>query len=122
MWDRRMIGVHNRPGGKTVEIPLPQGWTAASVVPRRQADVGHPALTYVTLLSVVEAARINADFKQQAEATLHSNLVEDGEGYIGQNIDENAVQAATQVDELLQAITQEGYFSGWVIIEECTID
>ena len=49
-------------------------------------------------------------------------MAEEGEGYIGQNIDEIAVQAAAQVDELLEAIKQEGYFSSWVIIEECTID
>jgi len=84
MWDRRIIGVPNRPGKKTIEIEIPDGgesWTAAFVAPRRQA-----------------------------------------EGYIGQNIDEIAVQTGAKVDELLEAIKQEGYFSSWVIIEECTID
>jgi len=125
MWDRRIIGVPNRPGKKTIEIEIPDGgesWTAASVAPRRQADVGHPALTYVTVISAVEAAQINADFKRQAEETLRATLAEEGEGYIGQNIDEIAVQTGAKVDELLEAIKQEGYFSSWVIIEECTID
>jgi hypothetical protein len=27
-----------------------------------------------------------------------------------------------RIDALLEAITQEGYFSSWVIVEECTID
>jgi hypothetical protein len=125
MWDRRIIGVPNRPGKKTIEIEIPDGgesWTAASVAPRRQADVGHPALTYVTVISAVEAAQINADFKRQAEETLRATLAEEGEGYIGQNIDEIAVETGAKVDELLEAIKQEGYFSSWVIIEECTID
>ena len=122
MWDRRMIGVPNGPGKRTIEINLPEGWTAASVAPRRQADVGYPALIYVTVISAVEAAQINVGFKRQAQETLRANLAEEGDGYIGQNIDEIAVQAAVQVDELLEAIKQEGYFSSWVIIEECTID
>ncbi len=122
MWDRRMIGVPNGPGKRTIEINLPEGWTAASVAPRRQADVGYPALIYVTVISAVEAAQINVGFKRQAQETLRANLAEEGDGYIGQNIDEIAVQAAAQVDELLEAIKQEGYFSSWVIIEECTID
>jgi hypothetical protein len=36
MWDRRIIGVPNRPGKKTIEIEIPDGgesWTAASVAP-----------------------------------------------------------------------------------------
>ena len=124
MWDRRMIGVPNRPGKKTIEIDLPEGeaWTASSVAPRRQADVGHPALTYVTVISAVEAAQINVDIKRRAQERLRANLAEMGEEYIGQNIDEGNVQAAAKVDELLEAIKQEGYFSSWVIIEECTID
>ena len=122
MWDRRMIGVPNGPGKRTIEINLPEGWTAASVAPRRQADVGYPALIYVTVISAVEAAQINVGFKRQAQETLRANLAEEGDGYIGQNIDEIAVQAAAEVDELLEAIKQEGYFSSWVIIEECTID
>ena len=124
MWDRRMIGVPNRPGKRTIEINLPEaeGWSAASVAPRRKADVGHPALTYVTVISAVEAVQINVGFKRQAEETLRANLAAEGEGYNFQNIDEIAVQAAAEVDELLEAIKQEGYFSSWVIIEECTID
>ncbi len=134
MWDIRIIGVPNRAGKKTIVVDLDPGeWTAASVAPRRQADVGHPALTYVTVISAVEAAQINVGIKRRAQERLRANLreaqethranwAEDGKGYIGQNIDEGNVQAAAKVDELLEAIKQEGYFSSWVIIEECTID
>ncbi|MFQ5572205.1 MAG: hypothetical protein ACE5G0_21225, partial [Rhodothermales bacterium] len=83
-------------------------------VPDRKKILG---LAYVTVISAVEAAQINVGFKRQAERTLRANLAEKGEGYIGQNIDEIAVQVAAQVDELLEAIKQEGYFSSWVIIE-----
>ena len=123
MWDRRMIGVPNGPGKQVIEVNhLPGTWTAASVAPRRQAEVGPPALTYVTVISAMEAAQINVVFKRQAQETLRANLAEKGEGYFGQNIDEIAVQTADRVDALLEAIKQEGYFSSWVIIEECTID
>ena len=122
MWERRMIGVPNRPEKQTIDINLPKGWTAASVAPRRQADVGHPALTYVTVISAVEAAQINVGFKRKAQETLRANVAEKGEGYIGQHIDKIAVQTAAQVEALLEAIKQEGYFSSWVLIEECTID
>jgi hypothetical protein len=125
MWDRRMIGVPNRAGKKTIEVDIPEwgeSWPAASVAPRRQADIGYPALTYVTVISAVEAAQINVDFKRRAEETLRANLTEEGEGHILQHIDEDNGQFAARVDELLEAIKQEGYFSSWVIIEECTID
>jgi len=122
MWERRMIGVPNRPEKKTIDLLLPMGWTAASVVPRRQADVGYPALTYVTVISAVEAAQLNVGFKRQTQQTLRAHLAEKGEGYSGQHLDQIAVQAAAQVEALLEAIKQEGYFSSWVIIEECTID
>jgi len=114
--------VPNRAGSKTIVIDLPEGWTAAAVAPRRQVDVGYPILTYVTVIEAVEAERINIGFKRQAEETLRANLAEAGDEYIGRNIDEIAVRAAAQVDELLEAIKQDGYFSSWVIIEECTID
>ena len=122
MWDRRMIGVPNGPGKRTIEINLPEGWTAASVAPRRQADVGYPALIYVTVISAVEAAQINVGFKRKAQERLRANLAEKGEGYSGQHIDKITVQGAAEVDALLEAIKQKGYFSSWVIIEECTID
>jgi len=125
MWDRRMIGVPNRPGKKTIVIDMPEwgeSWPTASVAPRRWADIGYPALTYVTVYSAVEAAQINVGFKRRAEETLRTNLAEMGEGHILQHIDEDNVEFAARVDELLEAIKQEGYFSSWVIIEECTID
>ena len=123
MWDRRMIGVPKRPEKNPIEIDLPLGWSAESVAPRRRADVGCPsALTYVTVISAVEAAQINADFTRQAEETLRARLAEEGEDYIGHHIDENAVLGGAEVDALLEAINQDGYFSSWVIIEECSID
>ncbi len=134
MWDRRMLGVPNCVGKKTIEVDLdPWGWPEAPLAHRRSVDVGYPCLTYVTVVSAVEAAQINVGFKKQAEENLRANLreaqetgrdnwAEDGKGYIGQNIDEGVVQIAAEVDELLEAIKQEGYFSSWVIIEECTID
>lgn len=122
MLDSRMLGIPNRPEKPVVEIDLPLGWSARSVAPRRVVDVGYPMLTYVTVLSITEAARINEQYKQKATQRLRAKLAEYGEGYIGQNIDENAVQGGAEVDKLLAAIKEEGYFWSWVIIEECTID
>jgi hypothetical protein len=122
MFDRRMIGVPNCPGKLVEVVDLPPGWSADSIAPRRQADLGHPILSYVTILSRYEAARINAEFKQQAEERLRTRLAEKGPGYLGQNIDQQAVHGGVAVDKLLEAIAQEGYFASWVVIEECTID
>ena len=122
MWDRRMIGVPNGPGKKTIYIELPAGWTAGSVAPRRKAEVGANCLTYVTVLSAFEAAQINDSFKREAEEELRVNLAEKGEGYFTQHIDQIAVQGGAEVNKLLEAIKQEGYFSSWVVIEVCTID
>jgi hypothetical protein len=33
-----------------------------------------------------------------------------------------AFDLTKKVDEMLQAIKEEGYFSSWILIEECTID
>jgi len=122
-WDRRMLGVPNQPGKPVIEVnDLPLPWLNESIAPRRQADVGHPAFTYVTILSAVEAKRMNEAFKKRAAEELRANLAAGGEDSIGRNIDENAVQAGERIDALLEAIRQDGYFSSWVIIEECTID
>ena len=122
VFDRRMIGIPNCAGKSTVEIELPRGWSAATIVASRQADVGEPVLTYVSVFSAAEAAMINSCFKKQAEQNLSANLAEKDIGYDGQHLDEMAVFEAGTVDELLKAIKQEGYFSSWVIIEQCTID
>jgi hypothetical protein len=122
MFDRRMIGVPNCPGKLVEVVDLPPGWSAESIAPRRQADLGHPILSYVSVLSRHEAARINAEFKRQAEERLGAKLAENGPGYLGQNIDQQAVHCGVAVDKLLKAIEQEGYFASWVVIEECTID
>jgi hypothetical protein len=117
-----MLGIPNRPEKGVIEIDLPLGWRAEGIASRRAVDVGHPVMVYVTILSAVEAAQINARYKKQAEETLRARLAEQGPGYIGSNIDANAVHGAIQVEKMLEAIEQEGYFSSWVIIEECTID
>ena len=117
MWDRRMIGVPNSPGKKTIYIGLPEwwpaGWTADTVAPSRVAEVGGNCLTYVTVLSAFEAAQINESFKRGAEK---------GAGYSTHHTDKIAMRGGAEVDKLLEAIKQEGYFSSWVVIEECTID
>ena len=87
-----------------------------------EIDASLNSVIIITVISAVEASQINIGFKRQSPETHHTNLTEMGEGYIGQNIDEIAVQGSAQVDALLEAIKQEGYFSSWVIIEECTID
>lgn len=122
MFDARMIGIPNRPEKGAVEIELPLGWTAAAIAPRRQADVGHPVLTYVTVVSAAEAAAINARYRREAEKRLRASLASKGPDYPGLHLDRGAVLGAARVDELLRAIEQEGYFSSWVLIEECTID
>lgn len=122
MFDTRMIGVPNRPQKGAIVVDLPQNWPSGEVAQCRQADIGHRVLTYVTVVSAAEAAAINARYKAKAEETLRTNLAEKGPDYIGSNMDAIAVEDAVRVEEMLEAIKQEGYFASWVIIEECTID
>ncbi len=121
-FDKRMIGIPNRSEKAMIEIDLPPGWITLDHPAFRVADVGEPVLTYVAVLSAFEAAAINAQYNRQAQDELGTNLTAQGSDYVGQNIDEMAVEGAAQVKKLLEAIKQEGYFSSWVLIEACTID
>jgi hypothetical protein len=116
-----MIGVPNRETKKTIYAVLPEGWTAQAVAPRREANVGANCLTYVAVLSAFEAAGINDGFKKKAAEELRANRAEK-DGHLVRHLYENAVSGGAEVDKLLEAIKEEGYFSSWVIVEECTID
>jgi hypothetical protein len=122
MLDHRMLGIPNQPDRPVVEIPLPPGWGRDLEISPRVADVGAPVLTYVTVYSAVEAAAVNARYRQHAEQALQANLAAKGPEYLARHLDELAVQGAAQVDRLLDAIRQQGYFSSWVLVESCTID
>lgn len=122
MLDSRMLGIPNHPDRPMVESALPPGWGRDAEVPARVADVGAPVLTYVTVYSAAEAAEVNARYRERAERTLAANLAAKGPGYPARHLDELAVQGAAQVDRLLDAVRQEGYFSSWVLVESCTID
>lgn len=122
MFDSRMLGIPNRPEKPVVEIPLPLGWGKDTEIPSRVADVGAPVLTYVTVYSAAEAAAVNARYREQAERMLRENLAARGPDYFTRHLDEAAVLGAAQVDRLLDAIRDEGYFSSWVLVESCTID
>lgn len=122
MLDSRMLGIPNHPDRPVVEIPLPPGWGKDSEIPSRMADAGAPVLTYVIVYSAAEAAEVNARYRRQAEETLRSNVAAKGPDYLGRHLDELAVQGAAEVDRLLDAIRQDGYFSSWVLVESCTID
>lgn len=122
MLDSRMLGLPSNPDRPLVQIQLPLGWGRDSQIPSRVADVGAPVLTYVTVYSAAEAAQVNARYRQQAEQTLRARLAADGPDYLARHLDELAVQGAAEVDRLLDAIRQQGYFSSWVLVESCTID
>lgn len=82
-------------------------------------------LTSVTVDSAAEAAEaaeVNARYRRHAEQTLQANLAAKGPRYLARHLDELAVQGAAQVDRLLDAIRQQGYFSSRVLVESCTID
>jgi hypothetical protein len=122
MYDERMLGIPNRPEKGVIKIDLPMGWINHDHPAFRVADVGAPCLTFVAALSLFEAATINREYLRRAEDELRKHLAEEGDDYIGQNLDENAVSGAKRVEQLLEAIKEEGYFSSWVLIESCTID
>ena len=118
MLDHRMLGIPSRAGQPLVELRLPLGWGRDSGVPSRVADVGAPVLTHVAVYSAAEAAAINERYREQAARALR----ERGPDYPARYLDEIALRTADQVDQLLEAIRAEGYFSSWVLVESATMD
>ncbi len=110
--DARMIGV-NQHGNSAESMDLDLGWVRVMEeqgFEARVADVGGPLLSTVTVLSVVEAVRINRVVKDRATGKLP--------GYTyGLKI-----QHAERVEELLDRIGSTHYFSAWIIVETANID
>ncbi len=116
--DARMIGV-NQPGNSAEEMCLDLGWVGAMKdqgFEARVADIGGPLLSTVTVLSVVEAARINRVFKGRATGELPRSRDS------VQHIDRIQIQCAERVEELLERIGSTHYFSAWIIVETANID
>ncbi|MEE8325942.1 MAG: hypothetical protein V3R58_02785 [candidate division NC10 bacterium] len=70
----------------------------------------------VTVLSVVEAARINRVFKDQATEDLQRS------DDLDRHICLAEIQCSERVEELLEKIGRVEYFSPWVIVETANID
>ncbi len=66
VFDKRMVGIPNRPEKGMIEIELPLGWIGHGHSAFRVADVGEPCLTYVAILSATEAAAINEQYEKRA--------------------------------------------------------
>ncbi len=128
--DARMIGV-NQEGDSAETMCLDLGWVGVlkdQGFEARVADVGGPLLSTVTVLSYVEAARINWVFKARATGELarirdsvgHTNRDEIQEGV--EELIEMEIESAKSVEELLERIGSTHYFSAWVIVETANID
>ncbi len=119
--DARMIGV-NQEGDSAESMCLDLGWVRVMEdqgFEARVADVGGPLLSTVTVLSVVEAARINRVFKGRAAGELPRSH------YSGRHIgvhDRMQIQCAERVEELLERIGRTQYFSAWIIVETANLD
>ncbi len=116
--DARMIGV-NQHGNSAESMDLDLGWVRVMEeqgFEARVADVGGPLLSTVTVLSYVEAARINRVFKDRAIAQLRRS------SDIDRHIDCIQIQCAERVEELLERIGRTQYFSAWIIVETANID
>ncbi len=128
--DARMIGVSLH-GNSAESVDLDIGWVRVMEdqgFEARVADVGGPLLSTVTVLSYVEAARINRVFKARATGELarsrdsvgHTNRDEIQE--MVEELIEMEVDCAKRVEELLERIGRTQYFSAWVIVETANID
>lgn len=116
--DARMVGV-NQNGSRAASIPLEKGWLRLMKelgFTVRVADVGEPLLSTVTVLSVVEAARINKGFEQQATEDLQRSNDLDRPLCLAR------LQCAERVAALLEKMGCTEYFSPWVIVETADID
>ena len=110
--DARMIGVSQH-GNSAESMDLDLGWVRTMEdqgFEARVADVGGPLLSTVTVLSVVEAARINRVVKDRATGKLP------GQTYGIQ------IQTREGVEELLERIGSTHYYSAWIIVETANID
>ena len=119
--DARMIGV-NQDGDSAESMCLDLGWVRVMKdqgFEARVADVGGPLLSTVTVLSVVEAARINRVFKGRATGELPRS--HDSGRQIGVH-HRMQIQCAERVEELLERIGRTQYFSAWIIVETANID
>ncbi len=128
--DARMIGV-NQEGDSAESMCLDLGWVGVMKDQGFEAcvaDVGGPLLSTSTVLSVVEAARINRVFKARATRELarsrdsvrHTNRDEIQE--MVEELIEMQIQCADRVEELLERIGRTQYFSAWIIVETANID
>jgi hypothetical protein len=120
----RMIGTT---GSSATEIVnLEPRWISSMVemgFERRMADVGQHCLTYVGVLSFVEAKQVNESYRRYIEAKRkapESDIQEIQD--IRKHWFELGLECATRVDELLAAIGDAGYFSSWIIVETADID
>ncbi len=119
--DARMIGV-NQEGDSAESMCLDIGWVGDMKdqgFEARVADVGGPLLSTVTVLSVVEAARINRVFKARAAGELPRR--HDSGRQIGVHA-RMQIQCAERVEELLERVGRTQYFSAWIIVETANID
>ena len=119
-----MIGVHVD-GTVARTIPLEKRWIALMIqlgFGQRMADVGQPILSEVTILSVVEAARVNATYHREVAANLQQFEADPKRDEFFRHGYTCHVECAKQVDGLLALVGRVRYFSPWVIIEEADID
>ena len=107
-------------------INLEPRWISSMVemgFERRIADVGQHCLTYVGILSFVEAKQVNESYRRHIEAKRkapESDIQEIQD--IRKHSFELGLECAMRVDELLAAIGKVSYFSPWIIVETANID
>jgi hypothetical protein len=119
-----MIGLDQR-GDRAQSIDLAKGWLRVmrdEGFADRVADVGAPVLSTVTILSVVEAARINRIFRQNASEALQQRQQQQEGNDFGRHLCLGDLRCAEAVDELLGKLGTLSYFSPWIIVETADID
>ena len=128
--DARMIGV-NQDGNSAGTIDLDIGWVRVMEdlgFKARTADVGGPLLSTATVLSYVEAARINRVFNARGTGELaHSrdsvrHTDRDELEEMVEELIEMEIDCVREVEELLERIGGTQYFSAWIIVETANID
>lgn len=125
MEDWQMVGVGA--GGRLETVSqVTREWVGAAReagFATRVADVGHPVLVEVMVLSVEEARRVNAKFLEGAQAKLRQVDAEKGWRYENlRHLDANAVSLGQRVEALLDTVQGGLYYTSWVIVESMDID
>jgi hypothetical protein len=122
MFTVRMIGIPGDVKKPRLEIEMPLNWTCVESRPFQPADVGDNCVTYVAVFSPAEVAKKNHQYRVIFDLESKEELLEKDPRHDLGHMDSLRVFGAQKVDQLLEAIKDDGLSKSWVLVEAYTYD